>query len=382
MQRITSNSGLTCLKWLFVLAIVCGGFSASAISARVSGVCSNCHTMHNSQSGLTMQLNGGGSPQQSLVRGDCLGCHGQATGQKIVTINGSQIPQVLHSDPTGDLAGGNFGYITGLKGTAANSHGHNVIDLGAAFQDTAFGGVLPGGIVQSFHQDYIVNASNLTCAGTNGCHGYRLVSGSPTGIPALLGAHHNNVDGQLSTADSVGNSYRFLVGVKGYENETDRWQNKSATSHNEYYAATTPMTLGCSNTSCHGTMGVSPPNHTISGFCATCHGNFHTLATSTSNGIGTSIASPFIRHPTDVVIPNAKEYQAYTTYSIEAPAGRTTVPSSASSVVTPGTDAVTCLSCHMSHASPYPDMLRWDYTTMVAGGGGTGGCFTCHSQKN
>jgi len=40
-----------------------------------------------------------------------------------------------------------------------------------------------------------------------------------------------------------------------------------------------------------------------------------------------------------------------------------------------------CLSCHVAHGSPYADMLRWDYGTMVAGGGGSGGCFTCHTQK-
>ncbi|TSA10529.1 MAG: hypothetical protein D4R73_05115 [Deltaproteobacteria bacterium] len=28
-------------------------------------------------------------------------------------------------------------------------------------------------------------------------------------------------------------------------------------------------------------------------------------------------------------------------------------------------------------------MLKWDYTTMVAGGGSnTTGCFTCHTQKD
>lgn len=370
------------IKKMAFFCIVCG--AASPLSAQITGQCVNCHTMHNSQNNATMQLNGSTTVQPGLLRGSCLGCHGQATGQKIVNMNGSQVPQVLHSDASGDLAGGNFAYITGLKGTASNSHGHNVIDLGAAFRDHIFDSILPGGIGQSFHDGYIVNATNLTCAGTNGCHGYRYSStvNFASGTAALVGAHHNNVDGQLTVADTAANSYRFLVGVKGYENQTDKWENKSASSHNEYYGATTPMTLGCSNTSCHGTNGVSPPNNTISGFCATCHGNFHTLKTTTSTGIGTTINSPFIRHPTDVVIPNSREYQYYTNYSVEAPVGRTTVPASASSVVTPGSDVVTCLSCHMSHASPYPDMLRWDYTTMVANGGGTGGCFTCHSQKN
>ncbi len=98
--------------------------------------------------------------------------------------------------------------------------------------------------------------------------------------------------------------------------------------------------------------------------------------------IGGSITSPFTRHPTDVVIPNENEYQYYTTYSVEAPPGRTTVPDSASGIVDPDIDVVTCLSCHAAHATDYPDLLRWDYTTMLAGGGGSGGCFTCHTTKD
>ncbi|QJA05750.1 hypothetical protein FVE67_02585 [Thermosulfurimonas marina] len=52
--------------------------------------------------------------------------------------------------------------------------------------------------------------------------------------------------------------------------------------------------------------------------------------------------------------------------------------------MTPGSDAVMCLSCHYAHAGPYPDMLRWDYRTCVAGGGENPkcGCFVCHTTKD
>jgi len=54
-----------------------------------------------------------------------------------------------------------------------------------------------------------------------------------------------------------------------------------------------------------------------------------------------------------------------------------------SSVVTPGTDRVMCLSCHRAHGSPYLDMLRWDYNTMIAADSTkSGGCFICHTNKN
>jgi predicted CXXCH cytochrome family protein len=65
------------------------------------------------------------------------------------------------------------------------------------------------------------------------------------------------------------------------------------------------------------------------------------------------------------------------------PVGRTNVvPDGPGSRVTPGSDAVMCLSCHRAHAREYPEMLRWDYSAMVVGSGSRGGYFVCHSAKN
>lgn len=299
------------------------------------------------------------------------------TANKIVTLGGSEIPQVYHTEGTGlatDLAGGNFAYILGAKGSgASDAKGHNVKDIGNA--DDVLN-MAPGLLPETGHSSIIVD-TNLTCAGYIGCHGTR--NSGATGIPKLKGAHHQNVDGKCDPATIENyNSYRFLRGVKGLENTgTYKWQNYNATNHNEYFGATTPMSVSCSNT-CHlgPDFAVQPPNNTISGFCATCHGRFHDLAS-----IGGDTVSPFTRHPTDVVLKGSGEYTAYTTYSIEAPVARQTVLDSISSTVTPGTDVVMCLSCHAAHGTNYPDILRWDYSTMVAGGGGSGGCFTCHTQK-
>lgn len=375
--------------------------------AKVAGVCSNCHTMHNSQNGAPMNLDGSTKPNPMLTRGDCVGCHANGDNQKISSPDGvSYFPQVYHTDGS-DLAGGNFAYIDGHKGgTASANKGHNVVDLFGPDSDPNQDG-LPGGIVQSFHQDYIVNDSNLTCAGQNGCHGQRFFDDSMvSGLPSLKGAHHTNTDGQCNpptdASATVGGSYRFLYGIKGYENSAadinDRWQNKDANTHNEYYGNATPMQLTCNGggvNTCHGAGGVRPSNQTISGFCATCHGNFHTLSvgngsdigSGNSMGIGPSITSPFRRHPTDIVINRlgpASEYAGYTSYSVEAPAGRAALASSMSPTVTPSQDVVTCMSCHMAHGSPYNDMLRWDYSGMLAhsASAAAGGCFTCHTTKD
>lgn len=382
--------------------ILCSGallllaFLPFSLHAAVTGECSNCHTMHNSQDGQPMaDFNGETGPNEALTRGSCVGCHAQGPG-KIALSGTSQIPQVYHGDATGDLAAGNFGYIDGTQGSgAADSKGHNVIDLFGVNSDGALDAP-PG-----WHSSTGLTDSTLTCAGHYGCHGTRVINGE-SGIPALKGAHHKNEDGQLAVASETYNSYRFLRGVKGYESQpvsaSDRWQNLSPTVHNEYYGTTSPTTgnfQSCAN--CHPNISdVVAPQGTISGFCGTCHGQFHFIGVAGApntlaqgQGIGGDIVSPFIRHPTDILI-NTKgagsEYANYNldkSYNINAPVGRTAVPASASGVVVPESDVVTCLSCHMAHASDYPDMLRWDYTTIVAGGGQNNtGCFICHTTKD
>jgi hypothetical protein len=338
--------------------------------------------MHNSQNGTAMATYGatgqpwkGTGPYGALTRGDCLGCHGMGTSNKIVTIGGSDIPQVYHTDATGDLAGGNFAYILGTKARVTadgNSAGHNVKDIGIsdAVLNSAPGLYPVGG------HSAIITDTNLTCSGYIGCHGIRSAGGS--GLSKIKGAHHQNVDGKCDDPVTVAKSYRFLFAVKGLENTgAYKWQNYNANNHNEYFGANTPMIVSCANI-CHpDANGARPLNNTISGFCATCHGDFHRI-----EGIGGDTLSPFTRHPTDIVLKGSGEYTAYTTYSVEAPVARQTVFDSISSTISPGTDVVVCLSCHAAHATPYADILKWDYTTMIAGGGGSGGCFTCHTQKN
>lgn len=351
--------------------------------AAITGSCSNCHTMHNSQNGVSMNFDNSTAANEGLLRGTCFGCHAQGGTQALVPVGTDYIPQVMHSEGT-DLAGGNFGFITGMKGSgASNGKGHNIGPLTGT--DTEMGTILPGGIQQSFHESMIVNTSNLTCAGTNGCHGYRYNgSGNPQGIE---GAHHANVDGKLDAPNTVANSYRFLSGVKGIE-DSDWQYTRSSSDHNEYFGMTAPVKLGCSGgdvVGCHGSMGIQSPDGTISQYCATCHGNFHTIQTTSSSGIGPDASSPFIRHPTDLVLPTTGEYSLYDTYDVNVPIARTgTLPAAVSAAVTSGSDAVICMSCHAAHATNYDDMLRWDYAgdCNVNQTSTACGCFTCHTAKD
>ena len=369
---------------LITAIVILISFPLVSMSA-MSGQCSNCHTMHNSQGGQPMVTYTYGSETNDakpyLLRGTCLGCHAMGTGNKIESLSGSEVPQVLHTDPSGDLAGGNFAYLLGLKGSGADdSKGHNIVDFGNP-DDT---------LSQPPGRRHDINniSTYFSCAGSMGCHGQR--GGAGSGLQALNGAHHRNAGPVLDTADNIYNSYRFLHGVKGLENNgqnnsSTKWQNYDASNHNEYYGATTPMDFdvtGCST--CHTSPGqnVKPANNTMSGFCATCHGYFHLLDSGGGReGIGDDTVSPFIRHPTDVILPNSGEYSSVSAYSVITPVARTTVPSTIGSTVTPGSDVVMCLSCHGAHATNYYKILRWDYKSSTLSTA-ISGCANCHTDKN
>lgn len=371
MRLKAKNKGLWSFHSVFFICSIVMALWGYALQleAKVTGNCSNCHTMHNSQNGLNMQYLAPGetdaNPKELLLRGTCIGCHGQGTGRNREGANNS-IPQVFHMNAT-DLAGGNFAYITGAKTRTSgdsNTVGHNVIDL--RFNETVL--ISPPG---DQHSTNITN-TNFTCSGAKGCHGDRGVEGK---LLSMRGAHHTDDNAlrfgsinESNQGSSTGVSYRFLNGVKGGEDSD--WQATSGTAdHNEYKGDTT---MGTSS-------AAYPANNTISGLCAECHGYFHGTTTSEAGS-----ADPWLRHPTDVSLPSSGEYASYTTYSLTTPVARTAIPDSPGSTVTPSgsaDDIVMCLSCHRAHASENYKMMRWDYKSWP-GNGQTNGCNICHTSKN
>jgi predicted CXXCH cytochrome family protein len=290
----------------------------------------------------------------------------------------------------------------------------------------------------------------FTCAGARGCHGTRsqmltgdtidddgntatanvFVGQRRTGIAAISGSHHNSYDGAKDATNypadetafhdgqRVADGYRFIPGLKGYGNEGSRWENVDATSHNEYYgndAGTFGLapepTSGCGICHIEGHAGgynsraainstLRVPGNSMSGFCSTCHGTFHSSGGAgdyaalgpAHNEHSNGVSGAFLRHPSDYVIPEDGEYAAYDTYVLSAPVARPTLYTAASDVVTGDVDMVMCLSCHESHGSQYDYMLRFPYRdiagVMNAGGYGdittaqsVGGCLACHTTK-
>ncbi|RJQ43277.1 MAG: hypothetical protein C4538_12255 [Nitrospiraceae bacterium] len=367
----------------------------------VAGQCSNCHTMHDSQGGADQ---GDSGAQSQLLLASCAGCH-TTSGAGQTTTYGA--PAVLHSAGTAGgaqgngatNAGGDFYWVTQGGGDAK---GHNVADISGVSADATIGRTPPGwepNATSGFTFGQVAGgaanwgANQLTCAGTYGCHGNHTTANS---LQAITGAHHNNANTgsgitatAASAANTVANSYRFLGGIKGLEDADWNW-NETAASHNEYYGKNDTSTERDNDTT-----DTYQFKETSSYFCAECHGFFHSRIDADA-----TFGSPWVRHPTDIVLPNSGEYDDYNSdngddtagsYSLQVPVARPVVPTNAegsSSTVSPGDSTtrtgaiVMCLSCHRAHGSPYADLLRWDYTTITVGAGTTTGCFVCHTDKN
>lgn len=339
-------------------------FFTQKVFAISNQLCANCHTMHASyfEGGTHYVI----TPNPTLLKTNCIGCHQGTTGYK----NSFGAPIVYHTTnpgqtgPGSTLAGGDFYWMSSGNFTT----GHNVKELVPSSPIT------PPGWDPSATSGYIYGqiangetswSRQLTCAGTYGCHGYH---NNLDPLIAIKGSHHKNMGGSNTTADSnsiaqhpVGGAYRFLAGIYGKE-DIDWEYTASSSDHNEYYGI-------------NGNSNYSNKN-TISFLCAKCHGYFHSQMDDATTG------SPFLRHPTDYMIPNSWEYSNYTTYNLSVPVARNSVYTAPSSTVTPGSGnaIVMCLSCHRAHGSEFAYILRWDYRGWP-GNGKTIGCSICHSTK-
>lgn len=335
--------------------------------ARVKGKCKDCHSMHYSYEGKEMTYGERTGPFPSLTEGGCLGCHGQVPygTENIITIGKARIPQVLHNMENGDLAAGNFYYVADGY-NPDYSKGHNLkeislqedppMDVPPGFIQSV---IIPGGIGQAdWPQQH-----QLTCAGTWGCHGDRTIENP---YKAIYGAHHtddSDIDGS-----TVGKSYRFLYGITGKEH-IDWEYLATIINHNGYKGDMT-----------HSSMD------TISYLCGECHAKFHPHPNlGGSREVGQAYYITWVRHPADIAFSAihgnfaGSEYQGYVRYSLEAPVAYSR-PTGGEEVVDMDS-IVMCLSCHRAHASPYPDILRWDYNNMFVRNGSGTGCLTCHTSK-
>lgn len=198
---------------------------------------------------------------------------------------------------------------------------------------------------------------NWNRGGCRGCHVFTYHH-EDNSVYRFLKGHGGSVVANVEPRKDIATYTDYVRGV-----EDDDWEQESVTDHNWYLGTTDDY-----NSNWNGLL----TKQTVTAFCSGCHHDFHGSSYMGSPG-------NWIRHPSDFAYPNTGEYAGYnpvSNYNATAPVGWT-------DTTTPSGPVVMCLSCHVAHGSQYSDLLRWDYSAIVAGGGSSSaGCFVCHTTKD
>ena len=338
-------------RLIFSIAFIVLIMTLSGLSrAMVTGECSNCHTVHNSQHGNDMQTGyaESSSAKANLLRANnCLGCHASSentwdgVGGAPIVYNVSE-PNYGENDE--GLAAGNFYYTTTASGASgATSRGHSLDCVGST-DDTTPLSDQRASCGSGCHMP-----DGLSTNGCESCHfpahhkgtSYGGWTDADTGYYRFLGP----------VPDPDGGATGHLWGIRGYEDND--WQ-KSTTSinHNEY--------SGEEKTTDY---------FSISHFCAGCHYESSEPVNCKYFSTGDSTY-----HKANMILPaDYTNWDGYREsgdsdspgdYHPLLPIARkniTSYTSPSNIVVYNANDTLMCLSCHRAHASPYDKMLRWDY---------------------
>ena len=334
-----------------MVLLLCGGGIGYAA---VTGVCSECHTMHNSQGGDPMRVDGTGAPVatslSALLLDDCMGCH-TTTGSLPLE---DDYPFVKLTDGTDSncLAGGFFQ----INADPADDNSNQNHDIGAT--------AIPAGF-DSANTWYTGTTEGLSCAGTNGCHGNET---DLDDMAAISGGHHSP------------SAYRILY----LETESKSVIGSGAVDYEmEIIASPTTSVIYAGvnqNVNIYSAGSVGVTYATVSELCGKCHGIFH------GEGIGSdldgtkNIAGEWIRHPSDEGLPTS--WIMGGVYAFDGDDAKNNPFGYDNAVYTGNTTQVTCLSCHRAHGTENNDLLRWPYSTQSAGTSTSDyGCLGCHNKQ-
>ncbi len=361
--------------WL-IMSVLMGMLSLPLLGrAAVTGPCSACHTMHNSELGSVVAFTLDSSGEKvfrneafaNLLKTDCLGCHSNTGSETIVDLGGARVPVVFNmAEPTypadgsatATLAGGNFHWLM----ANGDAFGHNV--HGIAAEDYRFPPTLaPGGVDRTGDCSDCHGTLASPESGCTGCHVPHHHAGDSSELADRDQGWYRFLGSVMQRDDQVGPTPEGVFGIE----DPDWEQNPQFSQHNVYQGDTGPYT---------GYL----ESGAISQKCTGCHGLYHSQSIADST---------WIRHPVDVTIPNAGEYQGISIYNPMVPVARQDVVLADAdfSTVNLGSDLVSCISCHRPHGSPYPAILRWGYRDWpgddsYTGQPATNGCAVCHTSKD
>lgn len=394
-----------------------GGVNTGQYHSYDGLICTDCHTLHNSEGGQGLTGNKAqtewtsGPYRELLKKGDwtdiCLSCHKEgyntsASADMVGVTNGGWVAPIVMTqsgtplDPTVSMPAGDF-YYSNLD----PKKGHNpAFTKGAAggaatsklmAPDTVLGSTPPGGSITD---------GEWSC---HSCHGmHARFSGGYTAYRQIK----RKVNGIVQTADVSGygvetkaGDYTLAQQAAGYEpllsNSRGDIQGTSYVNKrkdgNDLEGADLFAPYGDTNKNVY--------RGGFSSFCSTCHGLFHggTEGPNRSSSTGnTGNGTAWLRHPTSLALKDAAakkadgtskygiaSYNAVVTnqqatnpntpgYDFKYPLVKaettnftlfkSTVASLGTATTVTDDDRIMCLTCHQAHASPFANMTRWDAT--------------------
>lgn len=348
---------------VFLLLLLAAPLATVAAEGFHSGgvaECEGCHTMHNS---LNLQsMNGKTTANPYLLMGadsssTCLNCHHTtsvtpnaykvSSPADVTTSGGRPVPSQLGP-------GGDFGW----------SARHNIVANDYNYRQDNSLAYAPGGTYPR---------EKLSCVSCHDPHGrYRHLPGS--GEQAITGApisESGSYGAEPDGASAVG-VYRLLGGV-GYQPASLIGNYSFA---NQAPVAVSPLEYNRSESVSDTRVAYGTG---MSEWCSNCHASMHNNDTP---------APGSFRHPAGnnaklsaTLIANYKRYD-FRTGSVNADgamAYSSLVPYEMGSEVrsdlrdatlskagpSTGQENVSCLTCHRAHASAFPDMGRWNFSSVM-----------------
>ena len=307
---------------LILLGLVLTGTQAWAFHDGGVADCAGCHTMHNSQDGLQVANVPEGNAHL-LIDGNssdvCLRCHASY----------GQFDNGEGYGPGGDFYWLTKTYTWSAHGNASSSpgdsHGHNVISPANLLVQDATLDEAPGGDFMS---------ERLTCTSCHDPHGnssFRILYGTAVG-PIYDGIRYDFTEPAPLAA---GNTRKTNSGDGGEETNANHTVYKSGMSE----------------------------------WCSNCHTDFHSDNTTnfvhaTGDNLGSTIAGIYNAYVSSDSLSGGSSADAYNGLVPfeDVDVDLDTVDTSDYTTGPNGNDQVMCLTCHRSHASPFQDIGRWDFT--------------------
>ncbi|MCL4846092.1 MAG: cytochrome C [Acidobacteria bacterium] len=343
---------------LFGAALLVLAYSGTPEAFHSGGVaeCGGCHSMHSPAPAGTFLL------VKNDASSTCLNCHeGSAGSYRVSTAPGSlgagQAP--IQRGPGGDFGWLKKDYTFTIRGTTSTefgyTHGHNIVAADYGYLADPVKTTSPGGDFTS---------ANLSCVTCHDPHGQyrRLFSGNVSTTGGPIKGSGSFPGGEPDANNAVG-VYHLLAGA-GYSRAPFPGvpAAKAPSTYNRSEASTqTRVAYGRATTTGHTTWG---------NWCGTCHTDMH------SSG---SYVHPVDQNLSSATRLNYERYvktgdmtgSAATSFTSLVPfvtnsgdyAGvlSTLAVNNNSQLGGPaGSDQVTCLSCHRSHASGFRNALRWN----------------------